>query len=194
MSIRKIFLNPGHAPEGIPDPGAINYANNECEAKIAKRIADRVQMYLERVGYEVYNFQWHNLAGEERNEPYCRKSICGECNNWGADLAISIHCNSFRDQSARGNETYYISEEGSKLAECVNSNISSYLQSKDPSFPDRGVKFYRYGFLVHTDCPSILVETAFISNERDFTLLKNNEDDFARAIAVGITDYVASKN
>ena len=37
--------------------------------------------------------------------------------------------------------------------------------------------------------PAILVETAFIDNESDAALLRDRLDDFARAIARGVTDY-----
>ena len=37
--------------------------------------------------------------------------------------------------------------------------------------------------------PAVLVETAFIDNEGDAKLLRDNEDDFARAVACGISDY-----
>ena len=43
--------------------------------------------------------------------------------------------------------------------------------------------------LKHTDMPACLVETAFIDNDDDTALLTNKQDDFARAIARGITDY-----
>ena len=43
--------------------------------------------------------------------------------------------------------------------------------------------------LKYTDMPAVLVETAFIDNEHDADLLIDKEDDFARAIACGITDY-----
>ena len=38
--------------------------------------------------------------------------------------------------------------------------------------------------------PAVLVEVAFISNEDDVQLLVNNQDDIARAIARGVTDYL----
>ena len=44
--------------------------------------------------------------------------------------------------------------------------------------------------LTNTDMPAVLVELAFISNEDDEKLLRNNQDDFARAIARGVTDYL----
>ena len=43
--------------------------------------------------------------------------------------------------------------------------------------------------LKHTDMPAVLVETAFIDNDADAALLVDKEDEFARAIARGITDY-----
>lgn len=46
--------------------------------------------------------------------------------------------------------------------------------------------------LRYTDMPAVLVETAFIDNDDDMALLVNNEDDIARAIARGVTDYVQS--
>ena len=59
---------------------------------------------------------------------------------------------------------------------------------------DRGVK-ERPGLAVlrETDMPAVLVETAFITNKDDVQLLMNQKDEFARAIARGVTDYVAKK-
>ena len=37
--------------------------------------------------------------------------------------------------------------------------------------------------------PAVLVEMAFIDQDDDATLLRDLADDFARAIARGITDY-----
>lgn len=43
--------------------------------------------------------------------------------------------------------------------------------------------------LTNTDMPAVLVELAFISNDEVEELLSGSQDDFARAIARGITDY-----
>ena len=37
--------------------------------------------------------------------------------------------------------------------------------------------------------PAVLVETAFIDNYEDGIKLRDRADDFARAIARGVTDY-----
>ena len=55
---------------------------------------------------------------------------------------------------------------------------------------DRGVKERpNLCVLKNTDMPAVLVELAFIDNEEDCTLLTNEQDNFARAVARGITDY-----
>jgi N-acetylmuramoyl-L-alanine amidase len=43
--------------------------------------------------------------------------------------------------------------------------------------------------LKYTDMPACLVEMAFIDNDDDAALLADKQDEFARAIACGITDY-----
>lgn len=55
---------------------------------------------------------------------------------------------------------------------------------------DRGVKANPKLFVLqYTVMPAVLVELGFISNEKDEELLENRQDDFARAIARGVTDY-----
>ena len=44
--------------------------------------------------------------------------------------------------------------------------------------------------LKYTDMPAVLVEMGFIDNDFDVVLLENNQDDLARAIARGVTDYM----
>ena len=61
---------------------------------------------------------------------------------------------------------------------------------------DRGVKGAKPGVnglyvLNNTDAVAVLVELAFIDNESDAALLRERQDDFARAIARGVTDYEA---
>ena len=98
-----------------------------------------------------------------------------------------LHCNA-DSGCARGTETLiYANDSGSspQLAACIQSQI---VQSLDTV--DRGLK-ERPNLIVlkDTTMPAVLVETAFIYNEDDAALLTNNADDFARAIARGITDF-----
>lgn len=60
----KVFINPGHARNGEPDPGAVNsfYKFRECD--IACSIGELIQSFLFRAGCQVHRLQSHNLNGE----------------------------------------------------------------------------------------------------------------------------------
>ena len=168
----KIMINPGHCP--IFDSGACGFGMTEAD--VALHIGRKVRDFLSKVGYDVELFQYDGLD-----------EIVEECDDWGADLFVSIHCNAF-DGKARGTETFfYNSAEGEKLAECIQRQIVDRLGTVD-----RGVKEERLFVLRYTSCPAVLVETAFIDNVHDNELLAERQEDFARAIALGISDYAAS--
>ena len=175
MGIKKIFINPEHAPDPKDDPGAVNARLGLKESVVARRIAERVATYLAIVNYDVKVFQYDGL-----------REICDRANHAAADLFVSIHCNAF-DGRARGTETYCTmsSRAGSKLARCIHNQIVDSVEG----IVDRGVREAGYYVLIHTEMPAVLVETAFIDNDADAELLVEKEDEFARAIARGITDY-----
>ena len=175
----KVFINPGHCP-GV-DSGAVNPNSGMQEADVALAIGQLVQKYLTDAGCEVQLLQSDNLMWD--GEGPC---VCQTANDWPADIFVSIHCNA-AGGDARGTEVeiYPGSDASSKLGQCIQSQIVNSLGTVD-----RGLK-ERPGLCVlkHTEMPAVLVETAFIDNDDDANLLANNQDDFARAIARGITDY-----
>ena len=167
----KICINAGHCI-GF-DSGAVG--NFLQEANVTKEIATIIYDDLKAVGYEVLFVQ--------ENELY---DIVDISNRWGADLFVSIHCNASTNKSAKGTETFAYSpnSNGDKLAQCIQSQIINSL-----STVDRGVKYAGYYVLKYTNCPAVLVETAFISNVSDEVILNSRNFDFAHAIARGVTDY-----
>ena len=174
----KVFLNPGHAPDGNPDPGACGCGLRECD--VAKSVADLVEHYLTAAGVEVLG----SLQSDSLHE------VVSASNRADADVFISIHCNACNG-SANGTEVwhYYGSGEGEKLADCIQNQIVDALGTVD-----RGVKGAKPGVnglyvLNNTDAVAVLVELAFIDNESDAALLRERQDEFARAIARGVTDY-----
>jgi N-acetylmuramoyl-L-alanine amidase len=176
----KVFINPGHAPNGVPDPGAVNPYSGLKEAVVVKCVGDLVAKYLTEAGVDATVCQDDSLA-----------TIVNTSNSMGADVFVSIHCNSAANPSAEGTETFYFysSEHGKKLANCIQSQLIDAMDTVD-----RGIKGARPGtnglyVLTNTDAVAVLVELAFISNQDDSVLLTENQDDFARAIARGVTDY-----
>lgn len=107
-------------------------------------------------------------------------------NAWDADLFISIHCNSASSASASGTEvfTYSTSSKSYALAQKICQGICNKLKTKN-----RGTKTANFAVLRQTSMPAILIETAFISNALDASLLKNKQDDFASAICNEVCSY-----
>ena len=167
----KVFLNPGHAPDGKPDPGAVNNETGLRECDVALAVGKSAANYLNMVGVETELLQSDSL-----------EEICNQANASGADIFVSIHCNAADAEEANGTETWACagSSTGSTLAGCIKSQIVNALGTTD-----RGVKIAT---------PAVLVELAFISNHDDEEILANKQDDLARAVARGITDYEQAKN
>ena len=177
----KVFINPGHAPNGVPDPGAVNERTGLRECDVALAVGKAAASYLNAAGVETELLQSDSLY-----------EICETANSGGADYFISIHCNSADSQAALGTETWACagSSAGHALAACIQNQIVDALGTVD-----RGVKTATPGVnglyvLTNTDAPAVLVELAFISNDDDEQLLEEKQDDFARAIARGVTDYI----
>lgn len=176
----KVFLNPGHSPYGEPDPGAVNEMTGLREADVAAAVGGLVVQYLNAAGVETALLQSDSLA-----------EVCNTANASGADIFVSIHCNAVEAEQANGTETWACSGSyrGSVLAGCIQQQIVDALGTAD-----RGVKTATPGVnglyvLTNTDMPAVLVELAFITNPHDERLLAEKQDDFARAIARGVTDY-----
>ena len=178
----RVFINPGHDREY--DSGAVNPNNGLREADVAADIGMKVADYLRASGCEVQILQSDNLYWDS---PYPLKCVCDEANSMPADIFISLHCNAANTE-ARGTEIEVYQCDGGeacKLAQCIQSQIVDSLKTVD-----RGLK-ERTGLIVlkHTDMPAVLVEMAFIDNDADAALLLDQADNFARAIARGVTDY-----
>lgn len=91
-------------------------------------------------------------------------------------LIVSLHCNSFRDESANGTECLYFhkSSMGVKIA---NEFVSSFSKI---GFRNRGPKPVKLGDrghyqLRHTKATNVIVEPGFFSNEKDCAILEDKE-------------------
>lgn len=186
----KVFINPGHDLDY--DSGAVSPRTGLRECEVAAHVSALVKHYLEVAGCTCELMQSDNLAptGEGRSRYADRQgpTVTEVANEWGADIFVSIHCNSAEADEACGTETFAYDldgGDGEKLATCIQDQIVDAL-----NMVDRGVKANPQLFVLrYTAMPAVLVELGFISNEGDEALLTDRQDDFARAIARGVTDY-----
>lgn len=186
----KVFLNPGHDLDY--DSGAVSPRSGLRECDVAAHVGTLVKHYLEAAGCTCKLMQSDNLAptstGRSRYADRQGPTVTETANDWDADIFVSIHCNSAEADEACGTETFAYDldgGEGEKLATCIQDQIVDALNAVD-----RGVKANPKLFVLrYTAMPAVLVELGFISNESDEALLTDRQDDFARAIARGVTDY-----
>ena len=189
----RIMIDPGHAGKNV-DPGAVNHNTGLLEADIVLMISHLVESYLTAVGYEVKltRTKWEQA---ETDDLSYRTALA---NAWGADVFVSLHCNSAANQSAKGYEVW--TSPGDTQGDLLATNMYQQIATEFPDRtgrtdysdgdPDKESRFY---VLIHTDAPACLIEMAFISNDEEAALLADPiwQDRYARAIARGITDYVA---
>ena len=179
----KVFVNPGHKP-GL-DSGAVNPDSGMQEADVALAVGELVVKYLTAAGVDCVILQSNSLNGEDEDED--NPSICRTANESGADIFVSIHCNA-ANGAAYGTEVEvysYNSTEATELGQCIQDQIVSALGTTDRGLKERP----NLAVLRGTDMPAVLVEMAFIDNDEDAALLESKQDDFARAIARGVTDW-----
>lgn len=181
----KVFINPGHAPGGYPDPGAIGPSGLR-EADVVADIGLLVVEYLTAAGCETMLYQSDSL-----------QEICSRANIWGADVVVSLHCNSFSSAEVTGMEIW--TSRGQTKADALASYIMMQMAQEFPELPiradwsdgdvDKEAGFY---ILVNTDAPAVLIELAFISNPNEEALLAScgGKRMFAAAVARGVTDYL----
>lgn len=186
----KVFINPGHDIDY--DSGAVSPRTGLRECDVAAHVGALVKHYLEAAGCTCELMQSDNLAptsiGRSRYADRQGPTVTEIANAWDADIFVSIHCNSAEAEEACGTETFAYAldgGDGEQLATCIQNQIVNALTTVD-----RGVKANPKLFVLrYTAMPAVLVELGFISNEDDEDLLATRQDDFARAIARGVTDY-----
>lgn len=184
---RVICIDPGH---GGSDCGALNRALNIYEKDVTLDISLRLRKILAARG-------WHVVLTRttDRDLTYPGSSASEElsarvrvAHAFHADLFVSIHCNSSANPSASGSSTHYYKNSDRVLAGALHPKL---LDSTGTT--DRGIVRNRFYVLAHCKLPSVLIETAFISNPTDGRKLADADlrQKIAEAIADGVQVYVA---
>lgn len=170
MIILKIFINAGH---GGTDPGAVSINGNK-EADITRKVSSLLACKLIQNGFNVEFYQQEKSFTE----------VSAAENSSNSDLFISIHCNSFDKETAKGVEVLYYptSAKGKECAQIVQNELI-----KATLLTDRGIKARAdLHVLRRTKAAAILVELAFLSNPKEEKLLTESPVLFANAIYQGI--------
>ena len=174
----KVCIDAGH---GGKDGGA--QGATVSEKWIALDVANRVAQKLQNSGMSVVMTRDSDYFVELAE----RANIA---NQTGADVFVSIHCNS-GPSTAQGTEVWsYPGEaEDKRLAEKLLERIIART-----GLHSRGTKEENFAVLRLTRCPAALVELGFISNVQEEQLMKtfDYQDQASTAIVEGIKQYMGN--
>jgi len=180
--VKRVVIDAGHGGE---DPGAVGYNSSgkavAYESHINLAVALLVGEKLEAQGVEV-------IYTRNKDKYISLKDRSDLTNESGCDLFVSIHCNSIESAQINGTQVYYhpASEIGTVLAENIYDKMVE-MTGLAPKETQNGSHLY---VIRTTTCPAVLVETAFISNEKDrnYLLSKQGQETMSEAITQGIME------
>ena len=179
-----IVIDPGH---GGSDPGSLG--NGLVEKNVTLDISRRLKQILTGRGWQVIltrdgDRDVYGVGASARNELQARLNPAIEN---GARMFVSVHVNSFTNSGPHGTTTYYGKAIDLPLAHAIARRAARALGTAD----DGVVRDANLYVLHHAPMPSVIVETAFLSNPFDAQKLADPawREKAAQAIADGIADY-----
>lgn len=191
----KVLIDPGH---GIPHTGATGRVLGVKEHIVTLRVAHVTKSYLEIKGVTVYLTRSTDLClvkSDRTADLRARGVMAGRI---GANLLLSLHCNSVADPRANGYEGYTLpgQDQSDVLAD-------SLLKSYGRAFPQIRLRSdLRDGDLdkemdlrvLHSApprLPKVLFELAFLSHPAEEAFLGNSDNypAIAAALGEGIMDW-----
>ena len=170
-----IVLDAGHG--GI-DGGALS-CTGIPESQINLRITQRVNDLLNFLGYDTImlrttetslHIQGATISAQKISDLKQRVKLVNE--NSPA-LLISIHQNTFSDKRYSGAQVFHCADEGSRiLAQQLQLNLIQTVNKGSKRTPKQAKGIY---LMEHINCPGILVECGFLTNENEEALLRGDE-------------------
>ena len=181
-----IAIDAGH---GGFDPGKVG-TRDTLEKDINLAIALKVEKLLTDSGYTVYMTRTEDVALAE--EGAGRKKMSDLVNrvkaiaDSGADLAVSIHQNSY-SAGTKGAQVFYYknSEQGKILAGSLQDAVREVIGDGNKRVEKGNDTYY---MLKKVSCPFAIVECGFLSNPEEEALL--GEESYQEKMAAGICEGI----
>lgn len=188
----RIVIDAGH---GGADPGKVG-VNQALEKDVNLEIAKKLKVFLEASDYDVVmtredgNGLYDEGASNRKVQDMKRRmEIIEEADPL---LVISIHQNSYHEESVRGAQVFYYTtgEQSRKLAESIQEN----LRLLDDANTRKAKGNDSYYLLKKTKKPIVIVECGFLSNygEAEKLVTALYQEKLAFQIHMGIEKYVSS--
>ncbi len=193
LSGKIITLDPGHGvrSDGGPvDPGAKGTKLGIWEKDVNLDVALKLKAILEEQGATV----WMTHTGATSLNLYGRAAVA---NDNGSHIFVSIHANASESPQYSGHSVYYYAPASNPRFSGRRELTKALAQFVQDSLvntcgrADLGIKESNFVVVRETNCPSILVETAFLTNAEEEQLLAQGafRQKLAESVAQGIRKY-----
>ncbi|MDR1702259.1 MAG: N-acetylmuramoyl-L-alanine amidase [Sporomusaceae bacterium] len=185
LSGRVIAIDPGHG--GVDNgAGAFGRKEKDLNLKIAVKLAAELRqnnatVILTRA--EDLDYYTRGKGGK-RNDLLKRSEIIETS---GAEVFVSIHCNSTYNSSWVGAQVFYNAAvaENRELAEIIQQSLKNFpVGNKRQAKQDSNIFL-----LKSTKVPGVLVEAGFMSNRKEARSL--SEEEYQKSIAASIVKALA---
>lgn len=186
-----VLIDAGH---GAVDSGKVG-ENGALEKDINLAIANRLYEYLCQSDMKAVRTRPEDDslydASAVNKKMADMKIRCQMAQEYQADIAVSIHQNSFSDASVCGPQLFYYagSAEGEKLAVCLQESFDGVVGAENNTrVPKSNTEYY---LLIHMPCPVVIAECGFLSNPQEAELLQQEDyqDRIAWNLFCGILRY-----
>lgn len=178
-----IVIDPGH---GGRDPGKVG-VNNSLEKDINLSIAMKLKALLELNDINVIMTREEDIGLYSESDSNKKRADLNNrvdmIHNSKADLAISIHQNSFTEEYVKGAQVFYYqqSSPGKKLAQMIQEQLKETIADGNHRKAKSNTTYY---MLTRTECPLVIVECGYLSNTKEAELLL--DPDYQEKMAWGM--------
>ena len=183
--MKTIVLDPGHGGDGrLTTYGATG--NGIREKDIVLEIAKATKDYL------LGNYNCKVFMTRESDSDVSFTARANLARDTKADFLLSLHMNGFNDHRANGFESFIY--DGTLQSQTINNQhaihnkVFDYLSKY--GMVDRGKKRANFAMVRMPPCSCLLIEYAFITNEKDASIMKmpNTVKDLGMFTAIGIAE------
>ncbi|MCL2052650.1 MAG: N-acetylmuramoyl-L-alanine amidase [Lachnospiraceae bacterium] len=187
----RVVIDAGH---GGHDPGKIA-ASGAYEKDINLKIAKKLKLFLEAQDVYVVMIRETDEGlyspGADNKKVEDMKNRLVLIESADADIAVSIHQNSYHQESIHGAQVFYYanSKAGKKLSEIIQARL---IAGVDPENKREAKGNDSYYLLKKTTIPLAIIECGFLSNAKEAEKLNDEyyQEKLAWAIHLGIMQYL----
>ena len=176
---RTVMLDPGH---GGADTGTV--AHDLTESEVMFDLARRVEGRLSAIGVNVLFTRSATTSPDEL-------SRAAMANESGADIMLSLHCDSTDQSRASGVATFFYGQDRFGAWSAVGEHLADLIQREvvaRTGLTDCRTHPRAWLLLQRTLMPTVRIETGYLSHERDAARLADPvfRDTVAEAIVIAL--------